>query len=68
VPFSTPFTSAPAGLPRPNESASSFETSWITTPIRPRLTRPTLRSWPEMSIATSIGIANDSPMNPPVRL
>jgi len=42
-------------------------TLWMTTPIRPRLTLPSAELlW--MSMATSIGIANESPMNPPVRL
>src|SRR2546427_9365834 len=43
-PFSTEFTRAPAGLESPKDSASSLETSWITTPIRPRATRPNWRS------------------------
>ncbi len=66
--FSTELTSAPWGLGSPKDSASSLVTSWITTAMRPRVTRPVVRSWPAMSMATSMGMAKDRPMNPPVRL
>ena len=68
LPFSTELTSAPRGRSRPNEVARSRVTSWITTPMRPRATRPLSRSCFWMSSATSIGMANDRPMKPPVRL
>ena len=61
-PFSTEFTSAPCGFSRPKDSASSFVTSWITTPMRPRVTLPDVLSWLAMSIATSIGMAKATPM------
>ncbi|MNP15502.1 hypothetical protein D3C76_1078630 [compost metagenome] len=68
-PFSSTWaTRAPAGLSRPNDSARSLLTSWITTPSQPRLTLPSFFSWLETSIATSIGMANDSPMKPPERV
>ena len=67
-PFSTELTSAPWGFGSPKPSASSFVTGWITTPMRPRVTLPVVRSCCAMSLATSMGIAKDSPMNPPVRL
>ena len=61
-PLSTELTSAPATLESPNASAVSLLTSWICTPMRPRVTRPF--SWICLTalIATSIGIANASPM------
>ena len=68
LPFSTEFTSAPRGRSSPKEVARSRVTSWITTPMRPRATRPLSRNCFWMSSATSIGIANDRPMKPPVRL
>jgi len=68
LPFSTEFTSAPRARSRPNEVAMSRVTSWITTPMRPRDTRPLSRSCFCTSRATSIGIANERPMKPPVRL
>ena len=56
------------GRSRPNEVAWSRVTSWITTPMRPRETRPLSRSCFWMSSATSIGMAKERPMKPPVRL
>ena len=67
-PASTPRTSAPWGLPRPMDSATSLETGSICTPMRPRLTRPLVRSCSLTRMASSIGMANEMPMKPPERL
>ena len=61
-PFSTELTSAPPAFARPNASAVSLLTSWICTPMRPRVTRPLSWSCLTAFIATSIGIAKASPM------
>ena len=67
-PLSTLRTSAPIGLPRPMDSATSFVTWSICTPMRPRITRPLARSCSETRDASSIGMANEIPMKPPERL
>ena len=67
APFSTEATSAPCALLRLKDSASSLLTSWMPMPSRPRLTLPLALSWPWMSIARSIGMAKDSPIEPPER-
>ena len=46
-------------------SATSRETSPITTPMRPRITRPCPRNCSCTRIASSIGIANEMPANEP---
>ena len=66
--WSTADTSAPRGRSRPKDSASCAFTSWMVTPMRPRTTRPVLMSCSSTLRATSIGIAKDTPMKPPVRL
>ncbi|MNT36495.1 hypothetical protein D3C72_1725810 [compost metagenome] len=66
-PASTPRTSAPCALPRPMASATSFVTWSICTPMRPRETRPEVRSCSLTRIASSIGIENEMPMKPPER-
>jgi len=60
--FSTELTSAPCGLSMPKDSAKSWVTSWMVTPMRPRLTLPYFTSWSFTPTATSIGIANEMPM------
>ena len=60
-PSSTWLMSAPRGRESLNESASAWFTSWIVTPMRPRCTRPLATSWSLTFIATSIGIANETP-------
>ena len=67
-PGSTLRTSAPAARGRPSGSATSLVTSAMPTPIRPRVTRPEVRICSATRIASSIGIANEMPMKPPVRL
>ena len=65
---STLRTSAPWGLPRPMDSATSFVTWSICTPMRPRETRPAgERNCSLTRIASSIGMANEMPMKPPER-
>ena len=59
---STEVTSAPSGLARPNDSASSLVTPCTPIPRRPRLTLPYCCNWSLTFIATSIGIAKDRPM------
>ena len=66
--FSTELTSAPRARSRPKEVARSRVTSWITTPMRPRATRPFSFSCFCTSSATSAGMAKERPMKPPVRL
>ena len=66
--FSTEETSAPRGRSSPKDSASWAFTSWMVTPILPRTTCPVLMSCSSTLRATSIGMANDTPMKPPVRL
>ena len=65
---STLLTWAPEGLGRPSGSAMSFVTSVMATPMRPRTTRPLALSWSVTRIASSMGMANEMPMKPPVRL
>ncbi len=67
-PGSTLLTSAPSAFGSPIESATSFVTSPIATAMRPRVTLPLALSWSATRIASSIGIANEMPMKPPVRL
>jgi len=66
--FSTLLISAPTGLLRPNDSASSRVNSWIVTPMRPRVTFPLVRNCSVTCVATSIGIAKDKPIEPPERV
>ena len=68
LPDSTPCTRAPEGLPRPSDSATSLLTGPMPTPMRPRITRPAVRSWSATRMASSMGMANEMPMNPPERL
>jgi len=67
APASTPLTRAPCGLPKPIDSATSLLTGPICTPIRPRVTRPFARSCSLTRTASSIGIENEIPMDPPER-
>ena len=49
------------------DSATSRVTSAICTPMRPRVTRPLLRSCSLTRMASSMGMANEMPMKPPER-
>ena len=66
-PCSTPRTNAPWVLVSPRDSATSLLTWSICTPRRPRCTRPVVRNCSLTRIASSIGMANEMPMNPPER-
>ncbi|MNC88001.1 hypothetical protein D3C83_37810 [compost metagenome] len=61
-PGSTLVTTTPFASSMPKDAASSFVRRWMPIPRRPRVTLPVSRSWREMSIATSIGMAKDTPM------
>ena len=67
APVSTARTSAPRGLPKPIDSATSLLTWSICTPIRPRVTRPVARSCSLTRTASSMGIENEMPIEPPER-
>src|SRR3712207_7321129 len=56
---STRCTRAPLALGRPKESATSFVTSPICTPMRPRVTRPVVFNCSDTRIASSIGTRSE---------
>ena len=58
----TELTSAPSGFANPNDCARLWFTDWMATPMRPRVTWPLLASSSFTCIATSIGMANDTPI------
>ena len=66
-PCSTPRTKAPCVFASPKDSATSLLTWSICTPRRPRCTRPVVRSCSLTRMASSIGMANEMPINPPER-
>jgi len=61
-PFSTLTITAPLAASSLNDCASSLVSGWMPMPTRPRVTLPWLCSCLATSSATSIGIANDTPM------
>ena len=65
---STLLTWAPVGLDRPSGLAMSLVTSVMATPMRPRTTWPLALSCSVTRIASSMGMAKEMPMKPPVRL
>ena len=50
------------------DADSDWLTSWIVTPSWPRVTLPVFRICLSTLSATSIGIANETPCEPPERL
>ena len=62
LPGSTLATRAPAARGKPKDSATSFVTSPICTPMRPRTTRPIVFNCSDTRIASAIGTANEMPM------
>ena len=60
-PSSTLDTSAPSGRGSLNESAKAWFTSCTVTPRRACSTLPCATIWRWMCVASSIGMANDTP-------
>ena len=62
---SSPASSAPLGVLSPRLSAMSWLTSWIRTPIQPRLALPNRRSWSITVRASLEGIEKPMPIESP---
>ena len=66
LPRMTPAMMAPAVPDRRNDSASSGDISWTSTPIQPRVTEPFLMICSMTLFASETGMAKPMPIEPPL--